>query len=167
MGCSNVAELETTVREQDERIVELEEQLEEQAQLIVEQQGEIEAIMQEDEGSLSGREQWYQMYQRSLAHDLMENIEDLTIEFLGGSAVSLRDEADILFPNIDAIVFGSSNYVVARVRMAYVILSYEIIGQNEIDRWVDWNWDDIQINWEVIAYVVQGGIRLVEERIPR
>jgi len=80
-ACSNVRELEEIIESQEEVISDLNEyiaELEEQAQLVSNQQNEIEEAI---ETNLGGSPEW----QHVLADDLMENIEDLAVEFLGGN----------------------------------------------------------------------------------
>jgi len=168
-ACSNDSDLEEMITYQDERIEELEQlledqaelisdqqdELEEQTQLISNQQSEIEVLMQEMEGNQYYQdlpESEWQRRQRLLAHHLMENIGHLTVEYLGGQ-VGIQSEDDILgFSG-----FSRFGFVTANVgSTAHVILSYQI---NDLE-----NGD---IDWEVVAYVIRGGLRLAEERTPR
>ena len=180
-ACGNVGELEAVIENQDEEIFAqneliaiLEQELEAQVQLnfdfeieIEDLQAEIENFPQENQSNISGEQHLQQ--QNMLAHDLMENIEELTIEYLGaGRRVESSD--DILFPSHDLMwTRRYHGYVIARVATSYVILSYEIDAEDPFTfrSPVDWEAVDVSINWEVIAYVLQGGLRVVGERTPR
>ena len=184
-GCGNVAELEEVISsqeeailDQNERIVELEQLVEEQDQVnydqqdeisdlqeeITNQQYEIEDLMEIIEANqpnilgIYNISEWEEGRQNVLTYDLRENIRELTTEFLG-------------YPNfihVSNILFGLRGYVVVNVHQAYVVLSYELeISESYLSAPIDWETVDVEIHWEVIAYVLRSGLRLAEERTPR
>jgi len=158
-----ISDLEDTISYQDDRIVELEAQLEDQIQLNANQQDEIEILNQEIETYQIHMPEW----QTILADDLMENIEALAVEFLGGNP-QIDDRNEILFPPV-----STRGYVVARLSprrlTIYVILSYQVVneaGEFVSSHTVDWENDTI--NWELVGYVTSlSGLRFVEEFAPR
>ena len=164
-GCENISELEEIISYQNNRIVELEEQLENQIQLNVSNQNEIELLNQEIEMYQTHVPEW----QTILADDLMENVKEITIEFLGGDP-QIDNKNDILFPTGGPRTRG---YIVARLApmrpATYVILSYQVV--NEEGEFVSphtINWENSVINWELVGHVtLLSGLRVVEEIVPR
>ena len=180
-ACENVAELEEIISYQDNRIVELEIQLEEiisyqdsrivefeaqledQIELNATQQDEIEFLNQEIEEN-----QLYE-WQIILADDLMENIEELAVEFLAGNP-QIDSRNDILFPTGE---FWTRGYVVARLSprrpATYVILSYQVLneeGEFVFPYTVDWR--NYAITWKLVGHVTSlSGLRFVEEFAPQ
>jgi len=185
-ACGQFAELEEVIESQDEEIfaqneliASLEHELEAQVQLsfdfeseIEDLQAEVESLnqdvedlMEEIENAQIDRPEWQSM----LAYDLMENIEELTVGFLGGDPNIWREENVFFFGQFS---FNSARqgYVVAQVdqgigTVADVIFSFEISDLLHFDD--DSNWEELDIYWEVVSYVVRGGYRPYEERVPR
>ena len=106
-------------------------------------------------------------WQNVLARNLIENIEDLTTEFLGRNVMLERAE-DILF---ESDQFWPQGYVVARVSSglmgSHIILSYYVDdeGIRVVSEFIDWESDDVSINWSVEGYVTSvSGLNLIEAR---
>lgn len=188
MGCRNVSELEEMISYQEEaiqtqeeiildlneRIVEFEQQQREAEQLVSDLEVEIEQLVQEeedDELEMADWELYSQWRQAFVINDLTQNIEALAVEFLGESSIRTDitlDEPSILF-NEPSNFFGGRGHVTANVWGSQVrtifIFSYTLNYENRPETEADWQ--EVTIEWEVLAYVVQGGVRLPGERNPR
>jgi len=186
-GCNNASELEETISYQEERIAELEQELEEaisnQEERIAELEQELEEQVELNAGLLveleedipeNGRPEFSQ----GLINDLMENIEDLAVPFLGYSPeVSMRPairDDDTISIHFDR-GFGISGQVTTHVSTGrfspIVILSFQVdIGEDDERRVSTWTWADwegVDIVWEVIGYNLGGEWRSADEREPR
>jgi len=175
-GCGNTSELEEIIENQeveislqDERITELEQQLGEQAQLISDFEAEIELLSQEVENTQPN----FTEFEEGLISDLEDNIEALLIPFFG------RD-LSFIYPSPARVSFNEGSGISGQV-MVYVsssgrfqpavILSFQLELEVDVERhistWTTEDWNDVEVDWEVMGYVFDGDLRLAYEREPR
>ena len=179
-GCRNTDELEETIQTQKEtisdlnqRIVELEQQQSEDEQLILELEVEIEAFNEE----IENMQPRFPEFRQGLVSDLMENIASLTVPFLGYSPTTDSrpriSEESIIDVSVNHTLL--SGRVITNVSSGFygavVILSYWVdTGEDEelsLSTWTTDDWQDVEVNWEVMGYILNGELRLVYEREPR
>lgn len=171
-SCSDPTELETTIELQEERISQLEEQLEEQAQLISSYQKELTG-QEELEAGLSVPPE----FRQGLVDDLIENVDDLTIPWIGSNPRRTRlptilneDEISIYFNHWSQTHDG---YLITRISggsftSTIFIFSFQLESGDldSLDLLVQY-WENVNVSWEVLAYSIDGNMRLAEEHEPR
>jgi len=183
-GCSNVNELEATIELQNERIAELEDrntqlqdQLEGEEQLVSNYQFELftqQGIVEQLNEKIEAQQPAFPEFSQGLIDDLIENVEELTIPFLG----SINDPMLVNVDNISihfAHIWPNSGQVIADVHgraTVRFIFAYNLEFEQHVSiRPYEWTADDwenvISVNWEVLGHIFHESMRLAEERMPR
>ena len=186
------AELETTIKEQNDRIAQLEEQMVEQVQ-VIEEKGDLitnyqsELLAQQEEMDLLSAQLEdgllpYPDFRQGLIADLEENVADLTVPWLGtgrhGTSILNinRGNLGIYFMHglanygyVSAVVHSSDIFGPASVRFIFSWwLEFETPAYRRLSEWLAEDWEDVaHVNWEVLGYIFLGEMRLPEEVRPR
>ena len=157
-SCSSLTELEATIEQQNSRISELEKELEEQTELTADYQNELLAQQEEIEQlnqELANKLPAFPDFRQGLIADLKENLVDLTIPWIGSPAHYLHyDSIQITlnhFRPTSGQIITQVQYAISPLFIFSFQLDFGDLEQINVTNWTAYDWEHIDINWEVLA----------------